>query len=112
MSQNVITIRTLVIEKDEGWIAQCLDYDIVAQARTFPKLRAELERLLVSHVLASVASGREPFAGFTPAPQRYWDLYERTNARIELDDDEFESTSIPSILPKLKITHSSLLECV
>jgi len=95
MSKGSSTIRVLLIEKEDGWIAQCLDYDMVAQAKPFADLLPELQRLVVSHVAASLELGREPFAGFNRAPQKYWDLYDRAPTRIERADQD--SSSFPFI---------------
>jgi hypothetical protein len=107
MSKGSVMIRALLIEKESGWIAQCLDYDIVAQAKTFADLKDELDRVLLSHVTISLEMGREPFAGFPRAPQRYWDLYARASIRITEDDDGISS---PPFIPRLRVTNAREFE--
>jgi len=107
MSMGSVVIRVLLIEKESGWVAQCLECDIVAQAKTFADLQLELHRVLLSQVAISLEMGREPFAGFPRAPQRYWDLYDRTPTRITEEDDGINS---PPFIPRLRVTNVRELE--
>ena len=58
--QTVSHIRAVLFEEGEQWSAQCLDYDIAAQAKTLLELHDELIRVIVVHVAASNQMGREP----------------------------------------------------
>jgi hypothetical protein len=69
-------LRAVLLEEGEAWSAQCLDYDIAAQAQTLLDLHDELARVLVTHIAASIELGREPFSSIKPAPERFWELYE------------------------------------
>jgi hypothetical protein len=110
MAGKAVTIRVLLIEKPDGWIAQCLDYDIVAQAETFTDLKEELERVLVSHIAVSIELGREPFAGFDKAPQRWWDAYDRADTHIVENE---EALGRPGrVHPALRITHLRQLQAI
>lgn len=77
------TVRAIAFRRRGWWIAQCLDYSLATQTKTLEDLPSELHRLLSVQVAASLARGVEPFAGFLPAPRRYWDMYERAKARVE-----------------------------
>jgi hypothetical protein len=104
-----IAVQALLIEKEDGWIAQCLEYDIVAQAQTFTGVNQELERILVSHIAVSLELGRTPFAGFKPAPRRFWDAFERTRTRIESGigvDGELAASGAPHLSSHLRVIHS------
>jgi hypothetical protein len=68
-------IRTILFREGGWWVAQCLDFDIAAQAKTEKDLLHELERLLVGRVMASEKLGVEPFQGLPPAPRRYWEMF-------------------------------------
>jgi hypothetical protein len=77
------TIHAVAFRRGDWWIAQCLEYRLATQTKTLEELPYELERLLTVQVQSSLARGIEPFAGFTPAPRRYWQMYERARARVE-----------------------------
>jgi len=88
------------------WCAQCLEYDLVAQARTITELHYELERVLVTHVVASLELGREPFAGLGPAPQQFWDMYQQAELSLSSKRLPFRvphPAAVPLIVPDLRI---------
>lgn len=68
-------IRTVLFREGDWWVAQCLDYDLAAQARTEKDLQYELGRILVGRIMAGAELGVEPFKGLPPAPRRYWDMF-------------------------------------
>ena len=99
-------ISAVLFEEDGWWSAQCLEYDVAAQARTLTDLRYELERVLRSHVVVSSELGRSPFEGLAPAPQRFWDMYASSTIRIEADDLPFrlpDAGPFPTITPRLRV---------
>ena len=98
-------IRAVLFEDvTGGWSAQCLDYDITAQAQTFLDLQDELVRVLVTHIAACAQLGREPFSGIKQAPQRFWELY-HGGLRVESRPSSFTCANVlvPSITPELRI---------
>jgi hypothetical protein len=62
---------------EEYWVAQCLQYDLVAQAKTLHELKAAFACVLASHIILSLDRKMEPFSNLSPAPQMYWDQFER-----------------------------------
>lgn len=58
-------------------IAQCLEYDITAQAETLSQLRASFERLFVAHVGLAAKFGETPFENVPRAPQRFFRMWEQ-----------------------------------
>jgi hypothetical protein len=61
------SLNAVVYKEGDWWVAQCVDHDIATQARTVDQLYGEYERLIVGHIVASLAAGTRPFAD-TPAP--------------------------------------------
>jgi hypothetical protein len=100
-------LRTVLLEEGGGWSAQCLDYDIAAQAATLLDLHDELTRVLVAHVAASIQLGREPFSTIKPAPKKFWELYE-SGLRIESKPVSFTLASgqLPPIKPEMRVARS------
>ena len=104
-----LSISAILFQEGEWWSAQCLEYDIAAQARTVSELRYELERVLLSHALVSVENGRRPFDGLKPAPKKYWDMFADSKLRIESDELPFrlpQAAAFPAIVPRLRIAET------
>lgn len=76
-------IRVVVFRSGEWWIARCLEYNLATQARRLEDMPAEIQRVLSLQITACQQRGVEPFAGFSPAPRRFWEMYERAKARLE-----------------------------
>jgi hypothetical protein len=76
MSMNDgVVVRVVQFQEGSWLVAQCLEVDIAAQAKTESDLVYQLSRLLVGRILASEMLGVDPFTTLPPAPKRYWDLY-------------------------------------
>jgi len=92
-------IRAVAFRRGDWWVAQCLDYALATQTRTLEELPYELKRLLTVQIHASLARGIEPFAGFSPAPRRYWEMYEHARARVEpVESSEASPTAIHPVV--------------
>ena len=77
-------ISAVLFQEGEQWVAQCLEYDIAAQAETLKELvEYELQRVLVGHISVSLETGRVPFENVPAAPREYWDLW---NGGVEVAD--------------------------
>jgi hypothetical protein len=88
-------IRVVQFREGSWLVAQCLEVDIAAQAKTESDLLHQLSRLLVGRILASETLGVDPFKTLPPAPKRYWDMY-------------FEATSQPAkVLPFVPVQGGS-----
>ena len=94
-TETLAEISVIVFRRGKWWIAQCLQYDIGAQAFTAEDAIYEIQRSLVGHVLISVKHERQPFAGLGRAPQAYWNMF--TTAKLKL-----QSTEIPMAAPGLR----------
>jgi len=67
-----IVIDALAFQDASGvWIAQCIQYDIVAQAKSLPALPKALEQEIFANLCVNAKLGREGLDGIPPAPQRY-----------------------------------------
>jgi hypothetical protein len=70
-------IRVLLLKEGERWVAQCLEYDIGAQARDLDQLRKRLLVALQAERDEGLRWHRKPFAGIGLAPQHFRDLWLR-----------------------------------
>ncbi len=77
-----ISIRAIAFQRGDWWIAQCLEYSIATQARSLEKLLPEFDRLIKVQIAASLEMGIEPFFGFSPAPRKYWEMYEKASTQV------------------------------
>ena len=77
---NPITINAVAFQADGMWIAHCLEYNFVSCAETLEKLPDELLRQIIHQIEADSAAGRDPFFGYKPAPQKYWDMFAAAKA--------------------------------
>ena len=70
------TIRVIVFQDEGLWVAQCLEYDIGAQAQDVDTLMSRLEVTFNTELKESLARHGKPLAGIAPAPERFhrmWD---------------------------------------
>jgi hypothetical protein len=106
-------VRAVLIQEVDGrWSAQCLEYDIAAQAKTLAELRYELEKALVGHMVVSVELGMKPFESLGPAPQRFWDMFEAAKDKLVGERYSFRvvGQGVPTIQPELRVAEPELQE--
>lgn len=79
-------IRAVVFKEGEHWVAQCLEYRYAIQTRRLEDMPYELTRCLTWMIRLALAAGDEPFFGYTPAPRRYWEMFERATPLSQTSD--------------------------
>src|SRR5262249_36631575 len=95
--------RIVLLQEGDYWPAQCLEYDIAAQAKTLTDLREELERVVVVHIVLSIELGGEPFAVLEPEPLKFRDMFEKSGVRIEADNIPSRCPDIESLSVRTKL---------
>ena len=96
-------LRVVVVQEGKWLSAQCLEYDIATQARTLDDLAYELQRI-ICHIATSRTLNKEPFEGLPKAPQKFWDMFERSRLPLSTPRVAFKSSfrlKIP--LPELRV---------
>jgi len=58
------------------YIAQCLNYDLVAQGETISDVLNSLKRVIKTQIAVSLNNGIRPFSDFGPAPAELWKQYD------------------------------------
>lgn len=96
-------IRTVLFKEGDWWVAQCLDVDIAAQARSERDLYYELGRLLVGRILAGEKLGVDPFASLPPAPRRYWDMFFKAQSQPKTILPFIPMDDLSRALPELEL---------
>lgn len=85
MKQKTFELSVLFIQGRESWVAQCLEYDIAAQGKTFSDVKRAFERTFIGQVMLDIKSGKEPLCGIPKAPDIYWERFARSE---RLKDEE------------------------
>ena len=70
------TIRAVVFKQGDWWIIQGLEYGFVTYTERLEDVPGEIRRWLLVLFAASQKYGIKPFTGYSPAAQKFWDLYE------------------------------------
>ena len=69
-------IHVLYVKDENGWYAQCLDYDIGAQGASKEDAEQAFFRTWHIQIAMDRAHGRTPFDGLGKAPEKYWKMLE------------------------------------
>jgi hypothetical protein len=105
VTQKDLHFDLLILKEPAGgsqkWVAQCLQYDIVAQANTLDELQHVFARLVATNVILALERGMEPLSNFRPAPQYYWDQYSKGQAYGETTPVSVPGDRIPKKLRNL-----------
>ena len=84
-SVDGISMDVVLIERDDRWVAQGLQFDIGAEGETFKDVIYELSRSIVGYIAVCRQEGVRPFEALGTAPQEYWDLWGGPHFKITLD---------------------------
>lgn len=97
---NGTELSVLLIEEEDGWwSAQCLEYDVAAQAKSLSELRYEFERVFITHLALSKMDNKQPFEGVGRAPEEYWKIFESAELEVSVekrDDQPIPEAPMPS----------------
>lgn len=76
-------LRVIMFRDGNQWVAQCLEYDIGAQASDLETLEARLGVALDAEFETSMEVHGTPFAGIDPAPPHYHEMWERRSGEFK-----------------------------
>lgn len=80
------TVRVLIFQDHGWWVAQCLEYDIGAQAEDRNELFKRLTATLAIEASHTEERFGAAFAGIDRAPQEFFDRWEKSGETAELAD--------------------------
>jgi len=90
-----MNLSVLLFRETDTWVAQCLEFDIVAQASTIDDVIYEFQRVLCGHIAIRKELNLPPLeSDMPPAPEVYWRQYERA-ARLDKTSPRIQVPSIP-----------------
>jgi hypothetical protein len=72
-----VFIRVLVLKQEGQWLAQALDHNLSAQGSSEKQAVQSFFRILRARLRADRDHGREPLSGLPPAPDRFFDIWDR-----------------------------------
>jgi hypothetical protein len=90
--KEVFLIRVLLLQEGNFWVAQALEYDIAAQGRDLEGARRAFVRTFVAQIDLDIRNKKQPLDGIPPAPDWYFEAYERAE---ELPEFIRPSVSLP-----------------
>lgn len=72
---NEHLFHVLIKQEESVWIAQCLEFDLVAQAERKEDLEIRFAMVIAGHLEMACRNGSKPFEGIPPAPQEVRDEF-------------------------------------
>jgi len=81
-------IRTVVFQEGEWLCAQCLEYDLMVQAKNLKQLFRALQKISVGDIAIRLRYHQQPFQDLPRAPEKYWAMFRRS--RLELPAPMFK----------------------
>lgn len=75
-----LVLRAVVFKEGDVWLAQCIEYDICAQAATVEEVKERLLATLACECESTMATGGAPFSGIDPAPVGFERLWEHATS--------------------------------
>lgn len=81
-SARKYAIRAVIFQEGEWLCAQCLEYDLVAQAKSLRQLSRALQRLIVGHVAVRLRHNQQPFRDLPRAPEKYWAMFRQSRLKL------------------------------
>jgi hypothetical protein len=88
---QVLELRVLLYVQNDTWIAQCIDFDIASQAESPKQVIESFERVFAAQLLYDQHKGKQPLEGIAPAPQHFFEAFEkglplRESYPLDVDD--------------------------
>jgi hypothetical protein len=77
MKQESDGIRAVIFQDGDLWVAQCLEYDIGAQAHDLDTVRRRLGLAIEIEQRTSMEIHGREFAGIDRAPARFFEMWEK-----------------------------------
>jgi len=75
-------VRAVVFQEGEWLCAQCLEYDLMVQAKNLQQLSRALQRLIVGHIVVRLRHKQQPFRDLPRAPEKYWAMFRRSRLKL------------------------------
>lgn len=90
-----IQVNAVAFKEGDAWVAQGVEYDIVAHAHEFVDLHDAFTRAVLENICITEHLGRKPLAGIDAAPQRFHEMFDE--ARVELTPTRPKKRSVADV---------------
>ena len=87
-STRKYVIRAVVFQEGEWLCAQCLEYDLMVQAKNLKQLSRALQKIIMGHIAIRLRYNQQPFHDLPRAPKKFWAMFRRS--RLELPAPMFK----------------------
>jgi hypothetical protein len=82
MMKKGLTINVIAYQEGDVWIAQGVELDISARAKTPDAVPEAFSKAVAKTLMVSIGLDEKPFAGIGRAPKRFQDMFDKALARL------------------------------
>lgn len=94
----MLQLRILVLKDGPWYVAQCLEYDLGAEAKSLDDALYEMEKTVVAQIFFDLKHGRQPFSTLSPAPPTYLEMFCRADKK-SVDQPRLPRFQMPPMAP-------------
>ena len=87
MADAIKNLRFIAFQEGDGWVAQCVEYDICTQGSDLAQAQRRMNVALRHEARFTKERHGEAFAGLDPAPDYFAAMYEAAEASLVGDVD-------------------------
>ena len=99
MLEEIMEFSCLFYQEGNSWIAQCLEYDITAQAPSLLDAHERFIMKVVAEFVIAMDLKREPFHGLGPAPDEFWREFKESKMDLTADTPPFKIANDVEMMP-------------
>lgn len=98
MINKNIQLKVLFFKDGQSWIAQGLEYDMVAQGRTIQEAQKSFERVFVTNIVVNIKNKIKPLSQFKKAPKIFFKMFENAEQLVQKENENLINNlkNIPS----------------
>ena len=80
--EDGLIINVIAYQEGDTWIAQGIEFDIVARARTPDAVPEAFSKAVAKTIVVALELHGKPFAGIGKAPDRFQAMFDGAHARL------------------------------
>jgi hypothetical protein len=77
-----LTINVIAFQEGDVWIAQGVELDITARAKSPDAVPEAFSKAVAKTLLVSIGLSGKPFSGIGRAPKKFQDMFDKSLARL------------------------------
>jgi hypothetical protein len=87
MADAIKQLRVVAFQEGDGWIAQCVDYDLCVQGKNLAQAKRRMTALIRLEAEYTKDKNGEYFAGLDPAPDYFFAMFDGAEEALIGDMD-------------------------